>query len=411
MKQLLLHVMISGLFLFCRASWQQIGPYGGNLQAVAVAPSHSNIIYCSNVSNPTMVFKSTDAGETWDLAGSVQYYLYDLAVDPIDPDIIYGCADGSVYRSIDGGATWTSGGVSGILLNEIVIDPEVTSTLYTVGIASGGNLNMGFFKSTDSGTTWTKMALNSYSGRAFCVALDPSDPSTLYIGGDYTNSGQVPSVYKSTDNGNTFSEITTGIDPACRSVHALRVDATTPAIVYAGTEAGGIYRSTNSGHTWALCSAASILRLKDIRVLPDAPGHVYASCYTTIYKSTDHGNTWSECSNGLHGYDYNNLAVHCDQTARIYTISTSGFFLTSNSGTNWSPSHRGINQGMINTFTHAHSQPETMLAQFNKVGVYKTTDGGNSWMLLPQFSSCGNIASLAMHTTDPDIMFCLNGSG
>src|SRR5438552_6678614 len=64
------------------------------------------------------------------------------------------------YRSTDSGQTWTATPIVTFqpLLDSIVIDPVATSTIYTIG-TTNSNVSNFIVKSTDSGTTWTKLKL------------------------------------------------------------------------------------------------------------------------------------------------------------------------------------------------------------------------------------------------------------
>ncbi len=100
----------------------QIG--AGSIGAIAVAESNPNIIYVGtgsacprgNVSNGDGVYKSTDAGKTWQHVGLPKAGLIGrIRVHPQDPDLVYVAAVGNifgpnpergVFRSKDGGRTW-----------------------------------------------------------------------------------------------------------------------------------------------------------------------------------------------------------------------------------------------------------------------------------------------------------------
>lgn len=54
------------------------------------------------------VFLSTDAGETWRNVFKASQHVYDVTVDPRNPQIVYNCGfETGAYRSLDRGATWT----------------------------------------------------------------------------------------------------------------------------------------------------------------------------------------------------------------------------------------------------------------------------------------------------------------
>ena len=84
-----------------------IGPDGGYIIAVAVAPSQPSIVYAGTWGSG--IFKSSDAGATWawKSQGLGMPFINSLAVDPENPQIVYaGTYTGKLYKSVDGGESW-----------------------------------------------------------------------------------------------------------------------------------------------------------------------------------------------------------------------------------------------------------------------------------------------------------------
>lgn len=96
-----------------------------------------------------------------------------------------------------------------------------------------------FYKSGDSGDSWSNDNYGLKGGGITCLAIDPVAPSTLYAG---TGAG----IYKSTDSGNNWSAINNGLGNL--RITEVVVDPITPSNlfaasydVYAGS-ANGIYK-------------------------------------------------------------------------------------------------------------------------------------------------------------------------
>ena len=216
----------------------------------------------------------------------------------------------------------------------IVISPADPNTIF-VGTAGGG-----VWKSADGGTSWTTTTDNQAS-----LAIAPTTPYTVYAltgegnfsGDSYYGAG----LLRSTDGGASWTQ--TGTSLSRLSANKLAVDPTSPAILYAAltnggraqfpegrgatTATGGIYRSLDSGATWALslnpgssadspCAGTGVMSGADtltydsseagtdiaVGVDPATPTNatIYAAlgapggCPNNgIYKGVDHGQTWT----------------------------------------------------------------------------------------------------------------------
>ena len=118
------------------------------------------------------------------------------------------------------------------------------------------------------------------------LAIDPSTPSTLYAG---TNAG---GVFKSINGASTWTAVNSGLTST--TVNALAIDPSTPATLYAGTFGGGVFKSTNGGTSWTAANSG----LTDTRVLalaidPSTPATLYAGTFGAgVFKSINGGTTW-----------------------------------------------------------------------------------------------------------------------
>lgn len=170
---------------------------------------------------------------------------------------------------------------------------------------SGGAHPMSAFTSS----AWTAdgpqpMAFGSgytpYSGRATSIAINPSTPTTMFLG---TAAG---GVWKTTDGGVTWAPMTD--QQASLAIGALAIDPVTPTTIYAGTgEADGsvdsyygqgMLKSTDSGVTWTLVrtpftSGATAAAFSQIAIQPGNSSVVLASSGSGVYRSADAGATWT----------------------------------------------------------------------------------------------------------------------
>ena len=130
---------------------------GGNVAAIAQAPSNSLIVY-AGASNG-VVYKSTNGNASYAaLSGLPSLVPTYIAVHPTDPNTVFVTFSGfsgaapsrHVWKSTDGGATWAdiSGNLPDIPTNSIVLDPNAPTTEIFVGT------DLGVYRSHD-GATWS----------------------------------------------------------------------------------------------------------------------------------------------------------------------------------------------------------------------------------------------------------------
>lgn len=406
---LFLLVMMSSAY----GDWVSIGPFGGPLRCVAIAPSNEDIIYTTSYSIPTLVYRSDNGSASWSEQGSISGYVHCLTVDPVDPDIAYAGGSMCVYKTTDGGATWNSYSVSNGFISGLVIHPGSPATVCAAGQTLSGSYNvMAFFKSTNGGVDWSTLPLHTtYNGSAYCVAVDNSNPNNIYVGGSYYNAGYFPKIYKSTNSGTSFTDASSGISSSCMYIYSLVVHPTNSSIAYAGSYYGDIYRTTDSGGSWSCVNSGNFVS-RIVTSLAE-PNTAYAGTDTIIYKTTNAGATWFQSGTGYGGhYKYSrDLAASQTQGSVVYTADNIGIFKTTNSGTNWFDSNYGMTMASITNFALAPSSPSVIYTEFEGVGVFKTTDSGNDWSLLPTPLECGTICEFAVHNSNPDIVYGLEGIG
>ena len=136
----------------------------------------------------TAIYKSTNAGETWDKLTSGlpsgDMGGMGLAISPVNPDFIFAIIEAAgdasgFYRSTDRGASWTkmSGHVAqGQYYNEIYCDPKNVDIVYSVETVSK--------YTTDGGKTWQPIGNNKRHVDDHAFWIDPDDTKHFMIGGD-----------------------------------------------------------------------------------------------------------------------------------------------------------------------------------------------------------------------------------
>jgi photosystem II stability/assembly factor-like uncharacterized protein len=283
-------------------------PMNDYVFSLVISPSTPATMYAS--ANPG-ICRSTDGGVHWTLVnnGLTQGSIASLALDPVNPSILYSIARGrgtsanGVFRSTNGGTTWTAmnTGLTTRDLRSITVDPRAPTTLY---VSTG----TGLFRSTNSGRSWTSLFAG---GRATgYLAIDPKTPAILY-------SGNYRGVFRSADSGHSWAASSTGITAA--SVAGIVINPRAPNTMYAAPVGGAAFRSLNGGRTWADVSLpVAAGSMSSLAMDPKTPATLYASTGNGIFRSTDSGATWKDRSGNATFKEVQCLAVDPATPSTIY---------------------------------------------------------------------------------------------
>jgi len=362
-----------------------------------VFPGSRGTLYATTSSGT--LFTSADAGATWQTVGTKASLAYSpLAVDPQDPETLYGAGDG-VVKSIDGGRDWTEGGTGLVntLISSLVLAPGSSTTLYagTYGgiykttnrgrtwqrekIAAAGTAwvvtlavspqrprvlyavaqGRGLFKSSDAGVHWSSARTPFPSKGVRAIAIDPQRPRTVYVA-DCGGACSAATFQKTDDGGASWRKIT-GIPWA---VQSLAIDPQHPNTVFAGTVRGEIFRSSDGARSWQRVATPPTLpkshqyAVVTIAIDPRNPDNVYAGRSAGgILKSSDGGNTWTKANTGLIDRSVNTLAIDPRDPRILYasagaplTIAPGAVFRSTDGARTWHPFGAGLSAGGVTAF-------------------------------------------------------------
>jgi photosystem II stability/assembly factor-like uncharacterized protein len=193
----------------------------------------------------------------------------------------------------------------------------------------------------------------------------PSQPFTFYMGS--TGGG----VWKTTDAGHSWANISDGYFAAA-SMGALDVSLTDPNTIYAGTGSSkirsnisigrGMYKSTDAGKTWTFIGLRDVGQIATIRIHPTNPDTVYVAVTGNpfvgtkergVYRTTDGGKTWK------------NLLFISD--------------LVGAADLELQPGNPSV---IFACMWHAQRKPWTIISGALEGGIYKSADGGDHWTKL-----------------------------
>lgn len=352
--------------LFSEVKYRLVGPFrGGRSAAVAGSYVNNNTFYFGATGGG--LWKTTDGGSNWKnlsdkkIGGNIGA----IAVAPSDENILYvgegentmrgNVAEGlgGMWRSNDGGKTFTNIGLKeGRHIIRVVVHPRDPNTVWAavVGHLFGPNPERGVYKTTDGGKTWKQtLFVNNQTGCSDLV-MEPGNPSVLYAGmwrvqrtpHSMESGGEGSGLYKSTDGGDTWVNISQnkGLPKGVWGIVGVAVAPSNTDKLYAIIEnaAGGMFVSNDAGATWTLTSSDNNIRQRawyysKVFVSPTNENLVYAP-NVNFMRSNDGGRTFTSI-NTPHG-DHHDLWIDPKNPNRMIVADDGGAQVSFDGGNNWS---------------------------------------------------------------------------
>jgi photosystem II stability/assembly factor-like uncharacterized protein len=296
-------------------------------------------------------------------------------------------------------ANWTFAGPINIggRVTDVEMPNSNMQTIY-VGAASGG-----IFKSTNLGESWFPIFDSALSLSIGDITIFPMNENTIYVGTGEPNGGSGSltyggfGVYKSTDAGEHWIHL--GLD-STRYIGKIALvpnDSNTIFVaamgsMYSKSPQRGLFRTTNNGNSWQkILFVSDSTGCIDVAINPASPNIIYAAMWERVR------HPWGRTYGGI----------------------TSGIFRSTNGGNTWSQLTNGLptnstENGRI-TLAISPSNPNILYASYAStsgpsLGIFKTTDGGNSWTSLnyaPASPYEWWFRGVCVHPTNPNIVYYL----
>lgn len=282
-----------------------------------------------------------------------------------------------------------------------------------------GAVNGGIWKTTDAGVVWTPIFDGQPVGSIGALAVAPSDPRTIYAGTGESDIREDLSsgngVYKSIDGGATWNHI--GLEDT-RQISRIVIDPQNPNIVYVGAlghaygpsvdssnQQRGVYKSIDGGTHWTrVLDLGPEIGISDLAIGSSAPQILFAGAWHTrrppwsayapidgpgggLYRSQDGGKTWARVNvngagNGLPEGDWGRVGVDvAPDGKRVYALIEV-------------------------------AKSEAGKSEAKKSGLYRSDDGGNTWVLAnadPRLTSrAWYFNRITIDPQNPDVIYIPN---
>jgi photosystem II stability/assembly factor-like uncharacterized protein len=390
------------------------------VKAVTLHPSNPEVVYAAAENG---VWLSTDGGGS--RANQTGLPFTDAATLTIYSDRLYvGTHGAGVFRATinpDYSLDWESEGHLHAYIRHVQITPHPTQQNILLASAYPG----GVFKSADGGATWheANFALPSFLVSDpliqgyYALTFAPSNPDRIYLG-LYSRG-----IYRSDDGANTWRPyFGAGLEMFGARVAALLVDPTDEDRVWVASE-DGIWRTDDGGIQWfheAIDGPST-----DVRVLARAAdGALYAGTRGYDVLTRDPSGRWQPTTppvseKGVYWpawdrplYQYTSILIDPDDPQRMW-IGTfpMGMFKSTDGGETWVERNAGFGNDGVLYLTRHPSQSDVLYAgTYN--GVSRSTDGGETWQLWNEGIPLEHwVYHIAFDPGDADVMYAVTRNG
>lgn len=332
-------------------------------------------------------------------------------------------------------------------LTDVEMPADNNSTIY-IGAAAGG-----VFRSYDLGQNWEPIFDDQPSLSIGDIAIAPSDPNQIYVGTGEANAGGGSlaydglGVFKSNDAGDSWTDVgLTNVGSIGKVLvdpnNANRVYVAAMGDLFGNNAERGVYKTEDGGTTWEntlfLNDSTGAI---DLAIHPSNGDIIYAATWERIrrpnfrkyggsacgiHKSTDGGNTWTELiGNGLPNNDKGRIGIaiansNPDVLYAVYADETGffkGIYKTTNAGANWDLMPNPPSANLYSSygwwfgkiFVDPTDEDKLFLAG---IDMFRSLNGANSWTNVSSGSSIHVDQHAAyIHPLDPAMVLVGNDGG
>lgn len=205
-----------------------------------------------------------------------------------DSTVFVGTGNIGIFRSTDRGTSWTHAGLTTIGITTLFVDSSNN--------VFAGSRNYGLSRSTDKGLSWSQVGLTFLT----IHGLASDSAHSLYAATDR-------GVFRSIDGGTSWVAATNSPGDTI----ALSIGVGPGNSIFCGTKEEGLFVSTNAGEGW---NKTSLPASTVWSISIDTETRVLAGTSEGIFRSTDVGASWTKVNDGV-----------MDSSARGFAVQPNGF--------------------------------------------------------------------------------------
>ncbi len=367
-------------------------------QTLAIDPANPQRLYAGT--NGVGVFRSLDGATTWRLASSGigAGDITGLAVNPQSSgEVLAGVNGGELFRSLNGGKSWEESrqDLFARAISALAYDPSNPSTIFAGSVNPLDPRDGALLKSTNGGVQWQTLATQT---PIFSLAIDPSQTQTVYVG---TDAG----VFKSTNGGLNFEDANDisgnqGDNLGFWTIEDLAIDPNNARTIYTVVSSslggGQILKTTNAADNWRSIGLSNSAPLLTVEVDPRDSRLVYVGSPLGITRSTNGGDEFRGANTGFPAsvpITVLSIAIDANENSAVYAATTGGVFKSTNRGDLWSLADTGLENFVVRLLRVDPRNARVVYAATIGGGVFKTVDGGATWIPTSAFVGSDPIIS------------------
>ena len=317
-------------------------------------PTTAGTVYfavsCGTGDSGAGVFKSINYGATWTplSGGLVDRNVTWLAFNPDDAQTMYAStSSGDVYLSTNGGGNWTLGAHVSDHVERLAVNPFGAHEVWAILLGySGSASETGVYRSTSADLTGWEKADVPWPYTVYSVNFDPTQEGIILLGND--------GGFLSLNGGSDWTPfyglpVGGGVTGFQAGVKDFAIDPLHPQTLYAATQ-HGIFKSSDGGATWSDSNhLLGGVQPYSLSVSPFDPFKVYAATMgAEMIHSPDGGRTWAPLNLPWLGNDAN-VAADAFQDRRLYAGTINAVAISQDDGQSYREIPLPLPPGVVGT--------------------------------------------------------------